>query len=216
MHLALLRGGLAVWRGQIPLDDLPVWLVMNAGARGALVFGGGKLGWLAGLVAAGPAGAIIIGPAVACAALIGVRPLQGLATQAMMRDWHRDLVALAATLHAELVIAVDRRITELSKRAALVRARSRSTTNAFAAWLARRADDDLIFAVEERADMGTAPQKEADIPTLLAKAALLAPGAMHVVLAGKAVEVHLRARPELTTAAMDTARDLLGRVSARA
>ena len=136
LHLGLLRGGLAVWRGQIPLDDLPVWLVMNAGARGALVFGGGKLGWLAGLVAAGPAGAIIIGPAVACAALIGVRPLQGLATQAMMGDWHRDLVALAATLHGELVVAVDRRITELTKRATLVRARSRTTNNSFAAWLA--------------------------------------------------------------------------------
>lgn len=215
LHLGLLRGGLAVWRGQIPLDDLPVWLVMNAGARGALVFGGGKLGWLAGLVAAGPAGAIIIGPAVACAALIGVRPLQGLATQAMMGDWHRELVALAATLHGELVIAVDRRITELTRRSEQVRARSQAINNTFSSWLVRRADDDLIFAVEEQANLGTAPLKEADIPTLLAKAALLAPGAMHVVVARKAVEDHLRARPELTAAAMGVAKDLMGRVGVR-
>lgn len=106
---------------------------MNAGERGALVFGGEKLGKLAGLVAAGPAGAVIIGPAVACAALIGVRPLQGLATQAMMDDWHRNLGALAATLHEEPVIAVDRRIMELTKRAMLVRALLRTTNNAFAA-----------------------------------------------------------------------------------
>ena len=54
-----------------------------------------------------------------CAALIGVRPLQGLATHAILGEWHRDLVALAATLHAELVIAVDRRVTELSISKAL-------------------------------------------------------------------------------------------------
>ena len=79
----------------------------------------------------------------------------------------------------------------------------------------RRADDNLIFAVEERADLCIPPVKEADIPTLLAKSALLAPGAMHVVVARKAVEVHLRARPDLKTAALDTVKNLMGQASVR-
>ena len=215
LNLGLLRGGLAVWRGQIPLDDLPVWMIMNAGARGALVFGGGKLGWFVGLVAVGPAGAIVFGPAVACAALIGVRPLQSLATQTMMGDWHRELVARAASLHGELAIAIDRRIKELTRRSRQVRAQTQTTTNSFGLWLGRRADDDLISAREERADLGTPPLKEVDVPTLLAKAAFLAPGAMHVSEARKAVEAHLLARPALKTAAVDAAKDLFGRVSTR-
>lgn len=81
--------------------------------------------------------------------------------------------------------------------------------------MACQADEDLIFAVEEWADMGTAPQKEAEIPTLLAKAALLAPGAMDVVTASKAVEVQLQSRPELTAAAKVTAKDLFGQRSVR-
>ena len=53
------------------------------------------------------------------------------------------------------------------------------------------------------------------MPTLLAKSALLAPGAMHVVVARKAVEAHLCARPHLATAAMDTVKNLMGRASVR-
>ena len=216
MHLGLLRGGLAVWRGQIPVTDLPVWMVMNAGARGALVFGGSKLGWLVGLVAIGPAGAIIMGPAVACAALIGVRPLQGAATQIMMRDWLSELIALSSTLHAELVAALERRITELTKRSARVLSRSGGAASDFGSWLERRADDDLISAVEEHADLGAPPEQEAEIPTLLAKAALLAPGNLGIAEARRAVEAKLLARPDLKGPAWAAAKNLFDRTRRRA
>ncbi len=42
LELGVLRGGVEVIRGRVPLSDLPVWLAMNAGARGTLVFIGGN------------------------------------------------------------------------------------------------------------------------------------------------------------------------------
>jgi hypothetical protein len=57
--------------------------------------------------------------------------------------------------------------------------------------------------------------KERDIPTQLAKSALRGHGAVHVVVARLAVEVHLVARPDLTAAAIDTAKDLFAKFTTR-
>jgi hypothetical protein len=52
------RGAFEVWRGEIPLSDLPAWLVLDGAVRAALAGAGGKAGAAVGLVAMGPAGMV--------------------------------------------------------------------------------------------------------------------------------------------------------------
>lgn len=207
LGLGVLRGGIEAWRGKIPLADLPVWMAMNAGAKGVLAFTGGHVGWLAGLVVAGPAGAVIFGPAVACAALIGATPIQGAATRILLRDWHAELITLAAELHAELRMATENRIRELGKRSDTVRARTAGDTSEFGPWLNRRSDDDLVAAIEDLAGLESPPRTELDVPTLIATSALLAPGSKAVSQARRRVERHLMARTRLVDAVGDKATD---------
>ncbi|MBW0157619.1 hypothetical protein [Sedimentimonas flavescens] len=211
LELGLLRGGLEAWRGRVPLTDLPAWMIMNAGAKGVLAFAGGKVGWLAGLVAVGPAGAVIFGPAVACAALIGAMPLQGAATRVLLRDWHVELLSLAADLHAQLRLATEARIRELSARSEAIRARTARDGSTFGRWLGLRSDDDLIAAIEELASMGEPPRTAADVPSLIVTAALLAPGVRAVLLSRKRLERHLLRRPELIEVVGKRAMDLARR-----
>lgn len=65
------RGAWQVWRGAIPLRDLPAWLTLDLVSRGGLAALGAKGGAVAGLVAMGPAGAVILGPALGAAAQMG-------------------------------------------------------------------------------------------------------------------------------------------------
>lgn len=206
LELGVLRGGIEVWRGRIPLSDLPVWMAMNAGAKGALAFAGGKVGWLAGLVAAGPAGAVIFGPAVACAALIGATPLQGVANKILIREWHADLIFLAAELHAELRLAIETRIRELGARSEQIRARTSGESSDFGPWLNRRSDDDLVAAIEELSALAESPRVETDVPALIAISALLASGSKAVSQARRRLELHLMERPGLLDAVGERAK----------
>ncbi|MCP5389827.1 MAG: hypothetical protein H6915_08680 [Novosphingobium sp.] len=207
LELGVLRGGIEAWRGRIPPADLPVWMAMNAGAKGVLAFTGGQVGWLAGLVVAGPAGAVIFGPAVACAALIGATPIQGAATRILLRDWHAELITLTAELHADLRLATENRIRGLVKRSDTVRARTAGDTSEFGPWLNRRSDDDLVAAIEDLAGLESPRRAEKDVPTLIATSALLAPGSKAVSQARKRLERHLMERPRLVDAVGDKATD---------
>ncbi len=214
LELGALRGGIEAWRGRIPLTDLPVWMAMNAGAKGVLAFAGGKVGWLAGLVAVGPAGAVVLGPAVACAALIGATPVQNAATRLLLKDWYSELISLAGELHTELRSATGTRIRQLADRSEQVRAKTVIDSSRFGSWLTRRSDDDLIAAIEDLAAMTEPPKSEKEIPTLIATAALLAPGDRTVIEARKRLELHLLKRPELFDVAGKQAMDLVRRAGA--
>jgi hypothetical protein len=63
------RGAFEVWRGEIPLSDLPAWLALDGAVRATLTGVGAKAGAVVGLVAIGPAGAVILGPMIGAAAL---------------------------------------------------------------------------------------------------------------------------------------------------
>lgn len=212
LELGVLRGGVEVIRGRVPLSDLPVWLAMNAGARGTLVFIGGKVGWLAGLVVVGPAGALIFGPAVAGAALMGAGSVQTRIEKLLMQDWHNELTNLAEELHRQTRRSLRRRVQELSRRVEGVKLQSAQNQSDFGSWIASRAEDNLISAIEDLEMLGDAPASEREVLVLTAQSAILAPSAAEVSRARLDIERHFLTRPGLQIALIDNAKGVFANI----
>ncbi|WP_340109421.1 hypothetical protein [Pikeienuella sp. HZG-20] len=212
-----IRGGVGVWRGEIALDDLPAWLVIDGAARGMLGLIGGHGGAWIGLVAIGPAGALILGPIAACAALMGAGAVRERVTRALMRNWHRELLALAETLHRAVTATLERRIEGLERRYEELHELAKGQNAKLLDWMCDRADDDLIAAIEARADTTEPPRTEALALELVVEAARLAPGDAETLRARKRIERYLENRPKLSDVAFPTRRAVApgGDVSAK-
>lgn len=195
------RGGVEVWRGEIAFDDLPAWLVIDGVARGMLGLLGGHGGAWIGLVAIGPAGALILGPIAACAALLGAGAVRERVTKALMRNWHRELLALAETLHRAVTATLERRIEGLGRRCKELNKLAKGQNAKLLDWMRDRADDDLIAAIEARAETTEPPRTEALALELVVEAARLAPGDAEALRARKSIERHLENRPKLSDVA---------------
>ena len=196
LSVGLLRGGIEVWRGRIPAADLPAWLLVDGATRGVLALGGAQAGLWVGLVAIGPAGALILGPLAGAAAQAGAGWGREQASRVILKDWHAELLERAGVLHGAVVAAAERRIVGLAARLEAVEERT-STNGLMPFWLRRRAADDLVAALEARDDVGEAPVSEAEVLALLIDAVRIAPADGAILRARRAVERHLEARPGL-------------------
>lgn len=196
LSAGILRGGFEVVRGEIPIEDLPAWLIIDGAARGTLGFVGGKAGAWVGLIAIGPAGALILGPAAACAALFGVGGAKEVATGLLMKEWRGELLHESKRLHEVVVEALEQQIECLSARVERVRAKA-GEHDELGGWMTRRAEDDLVAALEKRWDLGPVPDSEQDVFELVISARRLAPSSHQVLRAAKAVERRLDTRPGL-------------------
>lgn len=174
MSVGVLRGGIEVLMGRVPVSDLPAWLILDGASRGLLAFAGGNVGAGFGLVAIGPAGALILGPAIGAAAVLGNSKLKNYAQKQLMSGWLRDLQQAAEGLYGNMIVALERRVAKLSERSDIF-ARNASRTE-LDAWMSRRAQDDLIAALEDKARLVEAPPKvEADAIRLLIQVRETAP-----------------------------------------
>ncbi|MFC3615057.1 hypothetical protein ACFORG_14915 [Lutimaribacter marinistellae] len=200
LWVGALRGGFEVVRGEIPIEDLPAWLIIDGAARGTLGFVGGKAGAWVGLVTVGPAGTLILGPAAACAALFGVGGTREAVTSLLMKDWRRELLHKSKRLHDAVVEAVEQQIERLSARAVRVRVKA-GEHGELGCWMTRRAEDDLVAALEKRWDLGPVPRNEQDVIELVISARRMAPSSTRVLRVAKAVERRLGARPGLNEVA---------------
>lgn len=203
LSVGVLRGGIEVARGRVPISDLPAWLLLDGASRGFLAFAGGNAGAWFGLVAIGPAGALVLGPAIGAAALLGNNSLNGHARKWLMADWSLDLQRAAEGLHGSIIAALERRVARLEERAGTL-ARTASSSDV-GAWMARRAQDDLIGALEDRASLITSrPKAEVDAIRLLFSARDIVPADADVLSRIHEVEQTLARKPSLK-AAMITA-----------
>jgi len=200
LSVGVIRGGLEVWRGAIPTSDLPAWLIIDGAARGALGLIGAKGGAMVGLVALGPAGALVLGPIAACAALMGTGFARDKATRLLMRDWHHRLFDLGKELHACAVNAQRQKIQYLNDRTHTLTDVSRLSQPEIAEWSRLRSTDDTICAIEDLIDLGSSPETEAALLTLLVQVHRLTPGDIHVIRCSRRIHVHLRKRPGLKEA----------------
>ncbi|MGB3739607.1 MAG: hypothetical protein WA948_09660, partial [Pontixanthobacter sp.] len=211
LSAGLLRGGIEYWRGRIPASDLPAWLLVDGSARGSLAFAGTQAGMWVGLVAIGPAGALILGPLSGAAAQMGAGPLRDRGTRLLMRSWERALMAHALTLHHAVLAAATRRVDMLEARRSAIRAQ-RTGDLALDAWLHRRASDAVIAAVEDEIDLIKLPTGEADVLALIVHAARIAPADGAVLRTKRDVEKHLRTRPTLGQAITRAGRSAAAKV----
>ena len=205
LSIGVLRGGIEVVRGRVPVSDLPAWLILDGASRGLLVFAGGNAGAWVGLIAIGPAGALILGPAIGAAALLGNSALKGYAQKQLMADWHKDLQQSAEHLHESILAVLELRITRLEQRSeAFARNASRSDLDA---WMARRAQDDVIAALEDRqSHSATRPVAEVDAVRLLFSAREIAPADADVLLRVHDVKQLIARKPDLKTAMIEAGR----------
>ncbi len=205
LSVGVLRGGIEVVRGRVPVSDLPAWLILDGASRGLLAFAGGNAGAWFGLVAIGPAGALVLGPAIGAAAILGNNAVKGYAQKKLMADWSKDLQRAAEGLHASIITALEHRVTRLEEKAGtFARNASRSEIDA---WMARRAQDDLVAALEDRACLiKSRPKGEVDAIKLLFNARDIAPANAAVLLQVHEVEQTIARKPGLKTAMIEAGR----------
>lgn len=205
LSVGVLRGGIEVAQGRVPVSDLPAWLILDGASRGLLVFAGGNAGAWFGLVAIGPAGALILGPAIGGAALLGNSTLKGAAQKHLMAGWYAELQRAAEDLHRSIVVALESRIALLEERNQnFADLAGQSDLNA---WMARRAQDDLIAALEDRSTLDAAHSKtEADAIRILFTAHDIAPADAAVLSGVRTLEQTIAQKPSLKTAMTNAGR----------
>lgn len=205
LSVGVLRGGIEVAQGRVPVSDLPAWLILDGASRGLLVFAGGNAGAWFGLVAIGPAGALILGPAIGGAALLGNSTLKGAAQKHLMAEWYAELQRVAEDLHRSIVVTLERRIVLLEERNQnFADLAGQSDLNA---WMARRAQDDLIAALEDRSTLEAAHSKtEADAIRILFTARDIAPADAAVLSGVRTLEQTIAQKPSLKTAMTNAGR----------
>ncbi len=194
------RGGYEVWKGRIPVEDLPAWLVIDGIARGGLATAGLAAGTWMGLVAIGPAGAVILGPAIALSFMPGTPRAREFMESALRKEWHDGLKLLGSELLGALAAALERRIGFLKRRQMEIEARCGCGSHPLAEWCIQRGFEDLLCAVEIRLALGKAPTDQLHCIELEVKAARAAPADPAVLAARRRLTKHLDECPSLKDA----------------
>lgn len=191
------RGGYEVWKGRIPIEDLPAWLVMDGVARSGLGAAGAAAGTWIGIVAVGPAGAVILGPALAVSFMGGTPKVRDVMESAVRKEWNDMLKDLGSELQGALASALERRIDFLKRRQAEIKARCGFHPHPLARWCIRRGFDDLLGAVETRLALGKAPTDQRQCIELEIIAARAAPADREVLAARSKLTKHLDEMPTI-------------------
>lgn len=142
------RAARKAWAREIPVEDLPAWLILDLAIRGGLSSVGHIGGAFVGLLVIGPAGAFVLGPVVAIAALFGTSHLHGLLDRAIRNPWHASVMEAAERLRCALVKAGERRLEMLLERQVRLRESSKNMPGDLNDWLDRRMADDVVHAWE--------------------------------------------------------------------
>ena len=191
------RGGYEVWKGRIPIEDLPAWLVIDGVARSGLATAGANVGTWMGFVVIGPAGAVILGPALALSFMLGTPKVRDFMESTVRKEWHGKLKALGSELQNTLASALERRIDFLKQRQLEIETRGGRNSDPLAKWCIQRGFDDLLGAVETRLALGQAPVDQRQCIELEIRAARAAPTDPAVLLARGQLTKHIDEIPAL-------------------
>lgn len=145
-----------VWRGRMPLSDLPVSIVIDSGIKGGLSALGALTGQAFGLVVFGPAGALVLGSAGGVGALAGAGWAKEQVTRLLSAEWVAELDASTEQFRLALIDAVQSKVEMLYENRATVPA----TVPEIIDWIKARFLDDIVALGEVAYDL------EVVIPTL--------------------------------------------------
>lgn len=181
-------GVIRALKGEIPVEHLPAWMVVDSVLRGTLVLAAGKFGAGLGLIVIGPAGALMLGPALGAASVLGVGMLRSEVDRRINREWHDKLRSNAAALHEQLVCSLKKRIDlQLDRHRILSNKTPLALPEDLYLWIRRRAGDDFLYAAETLEELGPAPTGIREIVELELIAARHAPADPDVLSARKRI-----------------------------
>ncbi|MFW5654892.1 MAG: hypothetical protein ACOCYW_04500 [Roseicyclus sp.] len=209
LALGVVRGGIEAWSGRIALARLPAWLATDLAVRGLLTKLGGEAGAAVGLIVIGPAGALVLGPAIGAAALLGTGHVKEAAIRRLFPGWWAELQSAAKELRTGLELMLERRLSAVAKRHERIVAASGALDSALRRWLLDRAADPVLAAVERKRQLPAPPSTVAEAVALEMLAARLAPADADVLRARANLRRVIAARPELG----DAVRPLVDRLA---
>lgn len=208
------KGVYRAWQGEISLEELPAWLVVDLMVRGALTTGGKIAGSFVGLIVLGPAGAIVVAPVAGVLALMAVGKAKGEMDRLLMREWHESVLQEANTLHKATQHALERRVHALFCRVSSFQESRSQLPFELLSFLDARAFDDALFAVECLEEL-SAPSQIQDIPELLVRIERLALLDGTVSQSKARLLVALERKPSLATGVEETAHKIWVAVQTR-
>lgn len=145
-----------VWRGRMPLSDLPFSVVMDASVKGGLSVFGALSGKAIGLLAFGPAGALVLGGVGGVGALVGAGWTSEQASRLLSSEWFADLDASTERFRDAVLRSVRKKIAMLEAK----RDRVPRSIQAIDDWIGARFADDIVSLGEVAYDL------ETTVPTL--------------------------------------------------
>lgn len=145
-----------VWRGRLPLSDLPFTVAMEASVKGGLSAVGALSGQALGLVVFGPAGALVLGGVGGVGALVGAGWTREQATRLLSSEWLSELDTSTERFRAAVLTAIGTKIALLKDKRASVPAADPEIN----AWIDARFADDILSLAEIAYDL------EAVIPSV--------------------------------------------------
>lgn len=137
-----------VWRGRMPVSDLPFSVVMDASVKGGLSAIGGLSGKVLGLMAFGPAGALVLSGVGGVGALVGAGWTREQATRLLSSEWLDELDASTERFRAALSAAIRSKIE-------MLRAKQGQLPNgpSVCEWIDARFSDDIVSLCEAAYDL---------------------------------------------------------------
>lgn len=212
MAIASARNLHQVWRGRMPLSDLPFTVVMNAAIKGGLSMAGGVSGKMLGLLAFGPAGALILSGLGGVGALAGTGWVREQAARALSPEWHMELDSAAESFRKLLVDAIVVKIDLLrSKHQQLPEHPAQS-------WLMQRFEDDILTLFEVIYELEVCIPKLPQPSRSVACLAAMDSAKVHPVAVNKSLQrliLTLNTKPSTPQAAGKKAKELLKKFQPR-
>ncbi|MBY3531048.1 hypothetical protein HFN72_34925 [Rhizobium laguerreae] len=144
MATSMARNLHRVWRGRMPLSDLPFSVVMEASVKGGLSAVGGLSGKALGLLAFGPAGAMVLGGVGGASALVGAGWTQEQLTRLLSSEWLADLDTSTDRFRKALSTAIRSKIELLREKQAVLA----DNKSELGSWLDLRFADDIVSLCE--------------------------------------------------------------------
>lgn len=138
-----------VWRGRMPLSDLPFSLVLDASVKGGLAAVGTLSGKALGLLAFGPAGALVLGGVGGVGALVGAGWTREQATRLLSSEWLSELDTSTEQFRVAVLKAVRAKVAMLKEKQASVP----NTVPEINDWINARFADDILFLDEVAYDL---------------------------------------------------------------
>lgn len=137
-----------VWRGRMPVSDLPFSVVMDASVKGGLSVIGGLSGKVLGLMAFGPAGALVLGGVGGMGALVGAGWTREQATRLLSSEWLDELDASTEQFRAALSTAIRSKIEMLRAKQGQL-----PDVPSVRDWIDARFSDDIVSLCEAAYDL---------------------------------------------------------------